>query len=228
MRILLVEDEEALGSVIKLGLEAARLTVDWVKDGVTGLEQARQGEHDLILLDVMLPGRDGWSICEELRSRRIRTPILMLTARGEVEDRVRGLELGADDYLSKPFAFPELRARVRALLRRDKFHRTRIIRIADLMIDTLTRRVERSGREVTLTPREYSLLEALALREGEILTREMILERVWDAPDSYSNTVEVHIAALRRKIDGGASPRLIHTVHRYGYTLRERLPGADR
>jgi len=227
MRILLVEDEEALGSVIKLGLEAARLTVDWVTDGVAGMEQARSGDHDLIVLDVMLPGRDGWSICEELRSRRIRTPILMLTARGDVEDRVRGLELGADDYLSKPFAFPELRARVRALLRRDKTHRTRIIRIADLMIDTLTRRVERAGREVTLTPREYSLLEALALREGEILTREMIMERVWDAPDSYSNTVEVHIAALRRKIDGGAALRLIHTVHRYGYTLRER-PGAER
>jgi len=202
--------------------------VDWVKDGVAGLEQARRGEHDLIVLDVMLPGRDGWSICEELRSRRIRTPILMLTARGEVEDRVRGLELGADDYLSKPFAFPELRARIQALLRRDKAHRTRIIRIADLMIDTLTRRVERGGREVTLTPREYSLLEALALREGEILTREMILERVWDAPDSYSNTVEVHIAALRRKIDGDAAMRLIHTVHRYGYTLRERLAGTER
>ena len=222
MRILLVEDEEELGSVIKQGLEAARFTVDWVQDGMSGLEQARLGLHDLILLDVMLPGRDGWSICEDLRSRRIRTPILMLTARGDVEDRVRGLELGADDYLSKPFAFQELRARIRALLRRDKTHRARIIRIGDLEIDTQTRRVERGRRHIHHTTREYYLQEALALREGEVLSREMIQERVWGDSDSYSNTVEVHIAALRRKVDGDQPVRLIHTVHRYGYMLRER------
>lgn len=222
MRILLVEDEEPLGAIIKQGLEADRYPVEWVTDGLTALELARRDEHDLIILDLMLPGRDGWSVCEELRSRRLRTPILMLTARSEIEDRVRGLELGADDYLPKPFAFPELRARVRALLRREKTHRTRVIRIADLVIDTVTRRVERAGREVALTPREYTLLEALAVREGEVLSRELITERVWDAPDCYSNTVEVHIAALRRKIDGPGMVRLIHTVHRYGYTLRER------
>jgi two-component system copper resistance phosphate regulon response regulator CusR len=222
MRILLVEDEEALGAVIKQGLEAAKFSVDWTRDGAAALEQARLGEHDLIVLDVMLPGRDGWSICEDLRARRVRTPILMLTARGEVADRVRGLELGADDYLAKPFDFQELRARVRALLRRDKTHRSRIIRIADLEIDTQARQVQREGRPIMLTPREYSLLEALALREGEVLTREMIQERVWGDSDSYSNTVEVHIAALRRKVDGDRPVRLIHTIHRFGYMLRER------
>lgn len=222
MRILLVEDEEELGLIVRQGLEAARLSVEWVKDGITGLERARGGEHELIVLDVMLPGRDGWSICEELRSRRIRTPILMLTARGEVQARVRGLELGADDFLPKPFDFQELRARVRALLRRGKTHRSRVIRIADLIIDTESCRVERGGRQIPLTPREYSLLEALAVQEGDVLSRETIQERVWGDSDSYSNTVEVHIAALRRKIDGDQRTRLIHTVHRYGYTLREQ------
>lgn len=225
MRILLVEDEEELGLIVQQGLEAARLSVDWVKDGVAGLERARSGEYELIVLDVLLPGRDGWSVCEDLRARRVRTPILMLTACGEVQARVRGLELGADDYLSKPFDFEELRARVRALLRRDKTHRSRMIRIADLLIDTETCRVERAGRVVLLTPREYSLLEALAVQEGDVLSRETIQERVWGDSDSYSNTVEVHIAALRRKIDGDQRPRLIHTVHRYGYTLRARSEG---
>jgi two-component system copper resistance phosphate regulon response regulator CusR len=222
MRILLVEDEEELGLIVRQGLEAARLNVEWVTDGIAGMERARSGEHELIVLDVMLPGRDGWSICEELRNRRIRTPILMLTACGDVRARVRGLELGADDYLPKPFDFEELRARVRALLRRGKTHRSRVIRIADLVIDTESCRVERGGRRILLTPREYSLLEALAVQEGDVLSRETIQERVWGDSDSYSNTVEVHIAALRRKIDGDQQPRLIHTVHRYGYTLRER------
>src|SRR5687767_5355773 len=201
MRILLVEDEEALGAVVKQGLEAVRYGVDWATDGAEGLEMARQGGYDLIILDVMLPGRDGWSICEALRARRDRTPILMLTARGDVDDRVRGLELGADDYLPKPFAFKELRARVAALLRRDHVHKGAVIRIADLEIDTQRRSVQRGGSEVVLTPREYALLEALARREGEVLSKEMIQERVWGDADSYSNTVEVHVSALRRKID---------------------------
>ncbi len=226
MRILLIEDEEALGSVIRQGLERGAReggplhTVDWERDGAAGLERARRGGYDLIVLDLMLPGRDGWSICEALRARRDTTPILMLTARGDVDDRVRGLEIGADDYLAKPFAFKELRARVHALLRRDKIHKGNVIRIADLAIDTGSRRVERGGQEVSLTPREYTLLEALALREGQVLSRELIQERIWRDDESYSNTVEVHIGALRRKVDADRAVRLIHTVHRYGYMLR--------
>lgn len=225
MRILLVEDEEPLGSVVKQGLEVGRHTVDWATDGAVGLEMARQGEYDLIILDVMLPGRDGWSICEALRARKNRTPILMLTARSDVDDRVRGLELGADDYLPKPFAFKELRARVAALLRRDVAYKGPVIQIADLVIDTQRRHVECGGQEVVLTPREYALLEALARHEGEILSREMIQERVWGDADSYSNTVEVHVSALRRKIDADRPVRLIHTVARVGYTLR--APAAE-
>jgi DNA-binding response OmpR family regulator len=220
MRILLVEDEEGLGSVIKQGLEAVRYAVDWATDGTSGLEMARHGGYDLVLLDVMLPGRDGWSICEALRARRDRTPILMLTARGDVDDRVRGLELGADDYLPKPFAFKELRARVAALIRRNHVRKGAVIRIADLVIDTQRRSVERGGEPVTLTPREYALLEALARREGETLSRELIQERVWGDAESYSNTVEVHVSSLRRKIDADRPVRLIHTISRVGYMLR--------
>jgi len=226
MRILLVEDEEELGEIVKQGLEAVRYTVDWATDGAVGLEMARQGDYDLIVLDVMLPGRDGWSICEALRARRCRTLILMLTARGDVDDRVRGLELGADDFLSKPFVFKELRARVAALLRRDHVRKSAVIRIADLEIDTKRRYVQRGEQEVTLTPREFALLEALARREGEVLSKEMIQERVWGDADSYSNTVEVHVSALRRKIDADRPVRLIHTISRAGYMLRAPADGA--
>jgi two-component system copper resistance phosphate regulon response regulator CusR len=145
----------------------------------------------------------------------------MLTARDEVEERVRGLELGADDYLAKPFAFSELLARVRALLRRDKVHRTRVIRIADLEIDTTARRVRRGGAKIPLTPREYALLEALAANEGRTITREAILEQIWRDDESYSNTVSFHVASLRKKIDAGHDPKLIHTVHGIGYVLRD-------
>jgi len=169
---------------------------------------------------VMLPGADGWEVCAALRARRDTTPILMLTARDAVEDRVRGFETGADDYLSKPFHFAELLARVRGLLRRDKIHRGRIIRIADLEIDTTAGLARRAGQEVHLTPREYTLLEALAASEGRVLTREMIQDRVWRDEESYSNTVDVHITYLRRKIDADHPVKLIHTVRGAGYVLR--------
>ena len=224
MRILLIEDEAPLADIVKRGLEKARYAVDWFDNGTDGFGAACEEAYDLVILDLMLPGMDGWTICRRMRERRDRTPILMLTALGEVDERVRGLELGADDYLPKPFAFAELRARVLALLRRDLVHKTRVIRICDLVIDTQTRQVRRDGREISLTPREYDLLEALALREGQVLSKETILERVWMDPDSYSNTVEVYIAALRKKIDTGHAIRLIHTVHRHGYTLHR--PGA--
>jgi two-component system copper resistance phosphate regulon response regulator CusR len=220
MKILLIEDEAAIAKVVQRGLEQSRYTVETARDGQRGLEMALEGEYGLIILDLMLPGRDGLSLCEELRRRRNRVPILMLTARGAVEDRVRGLELGADDYLPKPFDFTELLARVRALLRRDKMHRARVIRIADLEIDTDQRRVTRKGVEIGLSRREYMLLEALALNEGRVLTRDVIQERVWLDEESYSNTVDVYIGLLRKKIDADHEVKLIQTVRGLGYTLR--------
>lgn len=220
VKILLVEDDDVIAAAIQCGLEESRFNVDLAEDGETGLRRALEESYALVILDVMLPRRDGWSICEALRSRRKTVPILMLTARDSVTDRVRGLEAGADDYLVKPFAFPELLARVRALLRRDKLHRARTIRIADLEIDTTAGRVSRAGQEIQLTPREYLLLELLAANEGRVLTREVIHERVWADSEAYSNTVDVHIALLRRKIDAGHDVRLIQTVHRVGYVLR--------
>jgi two-component system, OmpR family, copper resistance phosphate regulon response regulator CusR len=224
MRILVIEDEPLMAAILQEGLEEARFVVETALDGEEGLRRAIEGDYSLLILDLMLPGRDGLSICRELRERRRALPILMLTARDAVRDRVLGFEMGADDYLPKPFAFPELLARVRALLRRDRLHRTRVIRIDDLVIDTAARRVTRAGREIALTDREYTLLEALAAHEGRILSREMIQERVWEDEESVSNTVEVYIAALRKKVDAGHPVRLIHTVYRAGYTLRG--PGA--
>jgi DNA-binding response OmpR family regulator len=220
MRVLLIEDEPLMAAIIREGLTEARFVVDTALDGAEGLRRAIENDYDLLILDLMLPGRDGLSICRELRDRRRTLPILMLTARDGVSDRVRGLEMGADDYLPKPFAFPELLARVRALLRRDQLHRTRVIRIDDLVIDTASRRVTRAGREIALTDREYTLLEALAANEGRVLSREVIQDRVWMDEESISNTAEVYVAALRKKIDAGHPVKLIRTVYRAGYTLR--------
>jgi DNA-binding response OmpR family regulator len=225
VKILLIEDEVPIANVIRKGLEREHYTVDVAHDGETGLERALAEPYSLILLDVMLPGRDGWSVCQTLRARRDRTPIIMLTARDAVGDRVKGLEMGADDYLPKPFAFPELLARVRAQLRRDGVNRARTIRVRDVEIDTTTRRVTRDDVEVALTPREFTLLESLAVHEGQVLTREVILERVWmDDGGTSSNTVDVYINLLRRKIDSGADHRLIQTVHGVGYVLRRPEP----
>jgi two-component system copper resistance phosphate regulon response regulator CusR len=168
----------------------------------------------------MLPGIDGWEVCRRLRDIRDTTPIMMLTARDSVRDRVHGLEIGADDYLPKPFDFAELIARVHALIRRDRVHRSRVIHIDDLVIDTGTRTVTRMGQQISLTNREYTLLEALASREGQVLTREAIMERVWMDEDSYSNTVDVYIGLLRKKIDSGHDVKLIQTAHGVGYVLR--------
>lgn len=220
MKILLVEDETPIATVVKRGLEESRFHVKVAADGETGLRLALEESWALIILDLMLPGRDGWSICRELRSRRDTTPILMLTARDAVDDRVKGLEMGADDYLPKPFDFKELVARVRALIRRDRVHKGRNIEVGDLEIDTNAGRVWRAGKEITLTRREFTLLEALAANEGRVLTREIIQERVWMDSESYSNTVDVHIGLLRKKIDAGHPVRLIHTIHGLGYSLR--------
>lgn len=220
MRLLLVEDESAIAYRIQESLQEARYTVDWARNGVEALALAQEREYAAIVLDLMLPGVDGWKVCEALRRDRDMTPILMLTARGALEDRIRGFEIGADDYLLKPFALPELRVRLQALIRRSAVHRTRLIRIEDLEIDTETRRVSRSGREIPLTAREYTLLEALARNEGRVLSREYVLERVWNDDESYSNTIAVRIRQLRQKVDDGHAIRLIHSVYGQGYVLR--------
>lgn len=219
VKILLIEDEPGIAALIRRGLEHAGYAVHAAIDGADGLEQALQQGFDLILLDVMLPRMDGWQVCEALRAQERRTPILMLTARDSVDDRIKGLDMGADDYLPKPFHFGELLARVRALTRRDRVHRTRVIRVADLEIDVARRRVTRAGAEIGLSHREYTLLEALAGNAGRVLTREVIQERIWHDDDSYSNTVDVYIRMLRKKIDADHPTKLIHTVRGTGYTL---------
>ena len=221
MRVLLIEDETAIAEEIREGLEAERFRVDVAADGLSGLERAAEAEYAVILLDVMLPGISGWEVCQQLRARRDLTPILMLTARDAPQDRVRGLETGADDYLPKPFHFPELTARVRALQRRSKIHRGRMIQIADLRIDTGARRVFR-GEELNLTEREYTLLEALALDEGRALSREFIQEQVWSDDAALASTVDAWVHLLRKKVDAGRGVKLIQTVHGVGYALRAR------
>ena len=211
-----------LGRLVSQGLELSRYQVDWCQNGNDGYAKACEGGYAVILLDLMLPGIDGWTICRRLRDRRDTTPILMLTALDEVEERVRGLNTGADDYLPKPFAFEELQARVAALIRRGRIQRRRKIKVADLEIDTESQEVTRAGKPLSLTPREYDLLVVLAGREGHIVSREAILG-AWGDHDTASNTVDVHIAALRRKVDADRTEeqKLIHTVHRRGYILRD-------
>lgn len=219
MRALVIEDDTGISRMIKRGLEQAGFSVDTAADGQTGYTMAVSTNYSVLILDIMLPGMDGWQVCERLRSSRNVVPILMLTARDALEDKVRGLEMGADDYLPKPFEFAELLARVRSLIRRDKVHKSRTIRVADLEIDTATHRVTRSGVVIGLSHREYELLEALAAHESQVLTREVIQERIWMDDESYSNTVDVYIGMLRKKIDTGRSPKLIHTVRGVGYSL---------
>ncbi|WP_395094435.1 response regulator transcription factor [Armatimonas sp.] len=222
-RLLLIEDEELLGEMIVEGLEAARHELAWCRNGAEGFERACEGGWAVILLDLMLPGMDGWSVCRRLRDRRDTTPILMLTARDEVEEKVRGLELGADDYLTKPFAFPEFKARIAALLRRERLQRRRTIQVADLVIDTDLHEVTRAGKSVALTRREFELLEALAARAGHVVSKEA-LRALWGGDAEVgSNTIDVHMVALRRKLDSERpeNARLFHTVYGLGYVLRE-------
>jgi DNA-binding response OmpR family regulator len=183
------------------------------------MELLREDVFQLVILDVMLPGMDGCTVCDRVRRDKMQTPVLMLTARDTVADRVRGLDSGADDYLVKPFDYAELVARVRALLRRDKVHRRTEICIADLTIDTVSRTVTRNGKLVALTPREYSVLEVLAREEGRTITREMLQNSVWAGEEVFPNTVDVCIGHLRRKMDRGYAARLVRTIHGVGYCL---------
>lgn len=221
MRLLVIEDEKKAGEYLKKGLEESGFTVDVALNGIDGLHLALEDDYDLIVLDVMLPGIDGWAVLTRLRARKD-TPVLLLTAMDELEERVKGLELGGDDYLVKPFAFVELLARIRTLLRRGPPRDIEHMHIGDLEIDAVRRRVRRAGQRIDLTPREFSLLQLLARRRGEVLSRTQIASYVWDMNfDSDTNVVEVAIRRLRVKIDDGHEVKLIHTVRGMGYVLDE-------
>lgn len=222
MRVLVVEDDDAIASFISRGLREAGFAVDLASTGNDGLIKAESSEYDAAIVDVMLPGRDGLSLVGELRRRGARVPVLLLTARRSVEDRVRGLEAGGDDYLIKPFAFPELLARVQALIRRS--HGTpeaTELTVGDLRLNRLTRRVERGGREIELRPREFALLDLMMRNAGRVVSKTMILSHVWGYDfDPGSNVVDVLVFRLRDKIDRGFNPPLLHTVRGVGYVLK--------
>ncbi|HEX6063058.1 MAG TPA: response regulator transcription factor [Longimicrobiales bacterium] len=220
MRVLLVEDDHELAGILTTGFREHRIEVVSAGDFAEGLRRAALGQYGVLILDVMLPGGDGFDLCRRIRGKGINTPILMLTARGGVEDRVHGLEAGADDYLAKPFAFRELLARVRALARRQPAIKEERKVVADLELDLRAREVKRAGAPVVLTAKEWELLELLAENEGSVVTRQQITERVWDENhDPFTNVLEVLVRRLRRKIDDGFEPKLIHTIRGAGYRL---------
>ncbi len=221
MKILIVEDEPKTGDYLRLGLREAGFVVDLVQDGLDGLHLGIEGDQDLIILDVMLPRMDGWGVLQALTQAGIRTPVIFLTAKDQVEDRVRGLELGAADYLVKPFSFAELLARVRNVLRRGPTAtESSVLQVADLEVDLLRRRVSRAGKRIDLTPKEFGLLELLVRRQGEVLPRSLIASLVWDMNfDSDTNVIEVAVRRLRAKVDEGFEVRLIQTVRGMGYVL---------
>jgi heavy metal response regulator len=222
MHILVVEDEKKVASFIKRGLEAANYSVDVEHDGEAGLNRLLKSDYDLVILDVMLPKLDGLGVMKEIRQRRVDVPVLLLTARVTVADRVIGLDLGADDYLTKPFAFEELLARVRALLRRGPAPVPAVLAIADMRLDPATREVTRGNKRIDLTPKEYALLEFLLRRRDQVLSRTVIAQHVWGVNyDTFTNVIDVYVNYLRKKIDDGFEPKLIHTVRGAGYVLKE-------
>lgn len=220
MKALLVEDDRKTAAYLRKGLSESGFSVDVTENGDDGLHLASNGRYDIIVLDIMLPERDGWSVLGALRRSGNQTPILILTARDTVQDRVKGLEQGADDYLVKPFAFSELLARIRTILRRGSKIQPAALRIADLEIDLVQHRAVRGGKKLDLTPKEFALLSLLVRRRGEVLTRTVIADQVWDLNfDSHTNVVDVHVRRLRSKVDEGFEPKLIQTVRGVGYVV---------
>ncbi|HXG55141.1 MAG TPA: response regulator transcription factor [Vicinamibacterales bacterium] len=221
VRVLLVEDEPKLAAFIHKGLTEDAYSVETAPDGETALQLARSAPFDIVILDIELPGMDGFAVCRAMRALHSDVPILMLSARGMIEDRVRGLDTGADDYLTKPFAFSELSARLRALLRRQPTAAFMVLTVADLTLDPVRRLVTRNGRRLDLTPKELALLEYLMRNAGQVLTRAMIAEQVWDVTwDRLTNVIDVFINHLRKKLEEGGGPRLIHAVRGVGYVMR--------
>ena len=221
MRLLLVEDENKVASFIKKGLEEEGYAVDHTPDGKIGLMMGLDGVHDLIILDINLPGKDGLSVLKELRQKKVTIPVLLLTVRAAIEDKVIGLDTGADDYLTKPFAFQELLARIRALLRRQAEAEPPLLQIADLTLDPSRRLVFRGNKKIELTSKEFALLDYFIRNTGRVLTRTMIAEHVWDYNfDTMTNVIDVYVNYLRKKIDAGREPKLIHTVRGVGYVLK--------
>jgi heavy metal response regulator len=222
MRILIIEDEKKVADFIKRGLKEEGYSVDVSYDGEEGHFQASTNEYDVIILDLMLPKIDGVSLCKKVRQEKITTPILMLTAKDSIKDKVTGLDSGANDYLTKPFSFEELLARIRALLRKSETATPTKLQIGDLIFDLLTHKVTRVGKEIILTNKEYALLEYLMRNAGSIVTRTMISEHVWDINfDTFTNVIDVYANYLRNKIDKGHKKKLIHTIRGRGYTIRE-------
>lgn len=222
MRILIVEDEKKVASFIKKGLEEEYFSVDIAYNGKEGLEYATNEEYDLLLLDVMIPYIDGITLTKELRKRKLTTPILLLTVKDSTQAKVEGLDAGADDYLTKPFAFEELTARIRALLRRNENQKMSVLTISDLTIDLLAHKVTRNGEEIILTPKEFSILEYLMRNKNKIVSRTKLIEHVYDYHfDTETNIVDVYINKLRAKVDQSHDKQLIHTVRGVGYTIKE-------
>lgn len=222
MAILIIEDEKKLVSILKRALKSERYSVEVAYDGQEGLAKAIKNDYSLILLDIMLPKKDGLAVCKELRQHQIHAPIIMLTAKGSAEDRVAGLDVGADDYLIKPFGLNELFARIRAVLRRRKTTDSDIMRVADLVMDKKKHEVTRAGKVIPLTPKEYKLLDTLLSNHGEAINRRKLIDSAWGPEfEETSNELNVHIRYLRRKIDGNKNKPLIHTIRGVGFTLKE-------
>ena len=221
MRLLVIEDEQKVANFIKQGLEEEGYAVDHAGDGASGLQMALEGLHDVIVLDVMLPKLDGLSVLQQLRQEKVTTPVLLLTVRATIEDKVLGLDAGADDYLTKPFAFEEFVARVRALLRRRAETASPILQVANLALDPARRVVSRGDQKIELTPREFTLLDYFMRNPDRVLTRTMIANRVWDYTfDTTTNVIDVYVNYLRKKIDTGHDTKLLHTVRGVGYVMR--------
>ncbi|MBK8267277.1 MAG: winged helix-turn-helix domain-containing protein [Planctomycetes bacterium] len=221
MRALVIEDDPGVATFIQRGMKENSFSVDYSGDGREGLEFALRDSYDVIVLDLMLPGIDGFAVIKGIRQKGLVTPIICLTARDAVDDRIKGLDLGADDYLAKPFSFAELLARIRALMRRGTLLTVNPIIVADLSIDIVTRHVFRQGKRIELSSREFALLEFLGRHAGQVVSRTMILEKIWDMNrDPQTNVVDVHINRLRKKVDHGHSAALIHTIRGVGYVLR--------